>query len=226
MCDTLVALGNATSDGSVILAKNSDREPNEAHAVIWQPRQEHAAGDMAECTYVRVPQVRETNEVLLCKPFWMWGCEMGANEHGVTIGNEAVFTKEAHAETGLLGMDMMRLALERASNAERALEILTDLLSEYGQGGVAGYQNKKMRYHNAFLIADRQQAWEPAITSTATSPRSTPASWASLSLSWASSPPAARSATSPMAGPIRRPFRRRAAASSSGLSPASVATRT
>ncbi|MGI6380520.1 MAG: C69 family dipeptidase [Anaerolineae bacterium] len=159
MCDTLVALGNATSDGSVILAKNSDREPNEAHAVIWQPRQEHAAGDMAECTYVRVPQVRETNEVLLCKPFWMWGCEMGANEHGVTIGNEAVFTKEAHAETGLLGMDMMRLALERASNAERALEILTDLLSEYGQGGVAGYQNKKMRYHNAFLIADRQQAW-------------------------------------------------------------------
>ncbi len=31
MCDTLVALGSATADGRVILAKNSDREPNEAH---------------------------------------------------------------------------------------------------------------------------------------------------------------------------------------------------
>ena len=159
MCDTLVALGNATSDGSVLLAKNSDREPNEAHALLWQPRQQHAPGTWVGCTYQQVPQVRETHEILLCQPFWMWGCEMGANDQGVAIGNEAVFTKEPYADTGLLGMDMMRLALERASTAERALEIITDLLAEYGQGGVAGYHNKKMRYHNAFLIADRQQAW-------------------------------------------------------------------
>lgn len=159
MCDTLVALGNATADGSVLLAKNSDREPNEAHAVLWQPRQQHEPGTMATCTYRQVPQVPETHQVLLCKPFWMWGCEMGANDQGVVIGNEAVFTKEPYADTGLLGMDMMRLALERASTAERALEIITDLLAEYGQGGVAGYRNKKMRYHNAFIIADRQAAW-------------------------------------------------------------------
>ncbi len=28
MCDTFVALGNATSDGSVIFGKNCDRGPN------------------------------------------------------------------------------------------------------------------------------------------------------------------------------------------------------
>ena len=34
MCDTMVALGNATADGSVIFAKNSDREANEAHELV------------------------------------------------------------------------------------------------------------------------------------------------------------------------------------------------
>ena len=38
MCDTLVAVGDATADGSVILAKNSDRQPNEAHVLTQIPR--------------------------------------------------------------------------------------------------------------------------------------------------------------------------------------------
>ncbi|MBA7558106.1 hypothetical protein ES705_50896 [subsurface metagenome] len=41
-----------------------------------------------------IPQVSETARVLLCQPFWMFGAEMGANEYGVVIGNEAIFTKE------------------------------------------------------------------------------------------------------------------------------------
>ena len=92
MCDTFVALADATSDGSVILAKNSDREPDEAHEVVLLPAADHDGGTV-RCTYVRVPQVRRTHAVLLAKPYWIWGAEMGANEHGVVIGNEAVFTK-------------------------------------------------------------------------------------------------------------------------------------
>jgi dipeptidase len=61
------------------------------------------------CTYVAVPQVPETFGVVLCKPFWIWGCEMGVNDCGVAIGNEAVFTKESYDKApGLLGMDMAR----------------------------------------------------------------------------------------------------------------------
>ena len=159
MCDTMVALGNATADGSVILAKNSDREPNEAHVLMHVPHAHHEPGTQVRCTYATLPQVRETYEVLLCKPFWLWGCEMGVNEKGVAIGNEAVFTKEPYAETGLLGMDLMRLALERADTAEDALHLITELLMRHGQGGASGYLHKGTRYHNAFIIADPHDAW-------------------------------------------------------------------
>ncbi len=52
MCDTIVALGNATADGTVILAKNSDRQPNEAQALVHIPRSRHEAGTMVKCTYI------------------------------------------------------------------------------------------------------------------------------------------------------------------------------
>jgi len=38
MCDTIVALGNSTADGSVILAKNSDRQPKEGQKIAVIPR--------------------------------------------------------------------------------------------------------------------------------------------------------------------------------------------
>ena len=159
MCDTLVAVGDATADGSVILAKNSDRQPNEAHVLAHIPRASHAAGDTIKCTYIEVPQVTSTYEVLLSKPFWIWGGEMGANECGVSIGNEAVFTKEPYdKKPGLIGMDMLRLALERSDTARKALDTIIDLLETYGQGGNCGFHHKEY-YHNAFIIADPVEAW-------------------------------------------------------------------
>jgi dipeptidase len=158
MCDTIVALGNSTADGVALFAKNSDREPNEGQYLEFIPRTRHAPGEMVRCTYLEVPQVEETYAVLLSRPFWMWGCEMGLNEHGLVIGNEALFTKEPQAKTGLLGMDMMRLALERATTARQALETVIGLLERYGQGGAAGYRHKTY-YHNSFLFLDPRDAW-------------------------------------------------------------------
>lgn len=160
MCDTLVAIKNSTSDGSVILAKNSDREPNEGHGLLFYPRQKHdPSKEKVKCTYLEIPQVEETYAAVLSAPHWMFGCEMGANEYGVAIGNEAVFTKEPERDTGLLGMDMMRIALERSKTATEALETIVSLLGTYGQGGVCGFEDKKMKYHNSYLIADLREAW-------------------------------------------------------------------
>ncbi len=157
MCDTLVALPKATKDGVAIFAKNSDREPNEAQVLEYYPRMGHDE-EYVRCTYIEVPQVKETYAVLISRPFWIWGAEMGVNEWGVAIGNEAVFTREPYRKTGLTGMDMVRLALERCRTAREALELIIRLLEEYGQGGNCGY-TRPMYYHNSFLIADPREAW-------------------------------------------------------------------
>lgn len=158
MCDTMVALGNATKNGSVIFAKNSDRQPNEPHIIIRVPRKKHEKHQKLKCTYIEIEQAEETYEVLLLKPSWIWGAEMGSNEFGLTIGNEAVFTKEKQGQPALLGMDMLRIALERCKTSEEGLNMLIYLLETYGQGGNCGYE-KNFTYHNSFLIADRNSAW-------------------------------------------------------------------
>lgn len=62
-----------------------------------------------QCTYIEVEQVWKTHAVILSRPSWLWGAEMGANELGVCIGNEAVWTKEPVGEgEALLGMDLLR----------------------------------------------------------------------------------------------------------------------
>ena len=150
MCDTIAVVRK----NEVWLAKNSDRDVNEAQILEWHPRRTHAAGSTVACTWIEIPQVAETNAVLISRPFWMWGAEMGANEHHVVIGNEAVFTKQPYNKTGLLGMDLLRLALERADTAEKACNIITALMQEHGQGGGAGHENRRFTYHNSYIIAD------------------------------------------------------------------------
>jgi dipeptidase len=155
----MVATREMTADGVTVFGKNSDREPNEAQYIAWFPAEDHPAGARLHCTYMDIPQVEHTNAVLLSKPFWMWGAEIGANEHGLVIGNEAIFAKgPAPKEKALLGMDLLRLALERASTARQAVEVITTLLERHGQGGHSGYIHPTY-YHNSFLIADPQDAW-------------------------------------------------------------------
>ncbi len=159
MCDTFVYVPTEKSGGNIIFGKNSDREPNEAQAIIGIPAKHHA-NKTVKCTYIEIPQVSETHEVLLSKPFWMWGAEMGVNEYGLTIGNEAVFTKIKinKKQPGLSGMDLIRLALERSKTADTALELITSLIDQYGQDANGGYKNK-LYYHNSFIISDKNKAW-------------------------------------------------------------------
>ncbi|MGE0883343.1 MAG: C69 family dipeptidase [Blastocatellales bacterium] len=159
MCDTIVAVPPSTSDKAVWFGKNSDREPGEAQIVEHYPAQKFSSPAMLQCTYVELPQAAETYEVLLSRPFWMWGAEMGVNECGLAIGNEAVFTRLPVPKTGLTGMDLLRLALERTSCAREALDLITRLIADIGQGGLCGYRHKGFRYHNSFIIADPNEAW-------------------------------------------------------------------
>lgn len=154
MCDTM---GKILSGNGALFAKNSDRSPNEPQVVEWYPALKHHTKSV-ETTYIEVEQVKETKGMILSRPSWLWGGEMGVNECGVCIGNEAVFTKGKYGQTGLTGMDMLRLALERSENAKDALQCIIDHLEKYGQGGNCGYDHKFF-YDNAFMIMDKSNIY-------------------------------------------------------------------
>ena len=136
MCDTLIAAPDVTKNQFALFAKNSDRPPNEAQYLDWVPEKTYPEGETLRCTYIEIPQVQRTNAVLLSRPFWMWGAEMGINQHGLVIGNEAVFSKvPANKEPALLGMDLLRLALERAQTASEAVDVISCIAGGVWAGG-------------------------------------------------------------------------------------------
>ncbi len=159
MCDSLVAAAPHTLDGSMLFAKNSDRHQDECQPFQQYPAAVHPRGAMLECTYITITQVAETYRVMGHSPWWAWGFEHGVNEHGVAIGNQALSSREpVEAEPGLIGMDLVRLGLERGRDARESVEVMAALIEAYGQGG-AGLGPDEGGYHNGFLVADPESAY-------------------------------------------------------------------
>jgi len=167
-CDTFVAFPPVAPPSTVIFGKNSDRPHGEGQSIRRYPRSDAAissSGSMVDCTYLQIPQATNTHAVLLSQIDWMWGVEMGANECGVVIGNEAVWTVEedetlsSSSKPCLLGMDLVRLGLERGSTSKEALDTITTLLETHGQGGACAENDPSFTYHNSFLIADCSEAY-------------------------------------------------------------------
>lgn len=162
MCDSLVALGSRTASGRTLFAKNSDRPPYEQQVLcIGMPRR---AKERVRATYIEVEGHRsETIECVMSRPRWCWGAEHGVNAAGVAIGNETIYTTldPRGAPDALIGMDIVRLVLERSSTAADAVDVIAELLARYGQGG-SGHDESVTRrrrpYWSSFLVADGASA--------------------------------------------------------------------
>src|SRR4051812_6322581 len=155
MCDTLCVV-----DGERLLfAKNSDRPVGEVQVVEpWARR--NASDRPLHTQYLTLGNDPGAYACVGSRPTWLWGFEHGLNEHGVAIGNEKIWTTDDPRvrPKGLLGMDLVRIALERASSADEALDVVTGALGQFGQGG-SGEEHHDEPYDNAFLIADCTRAW-------------------------------------------------------------------
>ncbi len=158
-CDTLSIDKGYFSSNQNFFGKNSDRPLGEAQPLVFYDAAEHAPGDMVKCTHLTIPQVKHTYATMGCQPYWIWGYEIGVNECGLAIGNEAEGSRcEEETEEGLLGMDMLRLALERAATARQGIDIIASLLKEYGQNANASMLFDK-RYENSFMLVDPKEIW-------------------------------------------------------------------
>ncbi len=171
MCDTAVLFDRQRPGQPSYFAKNSDRDTTELQLihVARDPLQDFAQQPYLERVerYVQynLPALRQAMaefdhpySAVLSRPVWMWGAEMGVNQHGVAIGNEAVFSQEPTPDEGLLGMDILRLALHNAATAAEAYQFIIRVLESYGQGGDGGYSSS-LYYHNSFLIKDAAEAF-------------------------------------------------------------------
>jgi dipeptidase len=153
MCDTLCVRAGDTT----LFAKNSDRHPAEVQ--VLESRPGRPIGADIQTQYLSIPDTG-AYAVVGSRPTWLWGYEHGINENRVAIGNEKVFTTTSPRKLppALLGMDLVRLGLERATDADDALDVITRLLDEYGQGG-SGEPHQDEPYFSSFLIADPTKGW-------------------------------------------------------------------
>lgn len=162
MCDSLVALAPATANGVTLFAKNSDRPPAEVQLIEMD---ESRTETQTATTHIAIEGAeRPTLRCVLSRSSWCWGAEHGINEAGLAIGNHSIYTTSDPRSfpPALIGMDLVRLGLERAETADAAVDVMTGLLERYGQGGtghdprIVGHDRP---YWSSFLIADPRTAW-------------------------------------------------------------------
>jgi secernin len=169
-CDSLAVHAPYTSYGATVLGKNSDRPAGETQPLRWVDSRH--GGHPLRLAYVEVEDVTETIAHLGSSPYWCWGHEIGLNVHGVAIGNEALFTRDLalaslqhrsgeEVAPGILGMELLRLGLERGDTAGRAVEVMTELVERYGQWGAGTVSRDRgaAAYDNSYLIADPREVW-------------------------------------------------------------------
>lgn len=155
--DMVVALGRATAAARALFGHNALRPSNEVQMWVREPARVHAADEHLQLRHVLLPQVRQTVTVLGSRPTGLWGYQSGVNEYGVAVGLTRIHTRLRCDAPGLEGHELTRLALERATSARKAVDVISDLVSRYGQGsceeGASGDND------NGFLIADGEEAF-------------------------------------------------------------------
>jgi hypothetical protein len=145
-------------------AKNSDRPVNEPQVVAALPPRKRLPDGRIRTQYLEIPEPpggpSRTIAAVASRPVWLWGAEHAVNAAGVAIGNEKVWTTDdPHAAPpALIGMDLVRLAAERATTAAGAVDLITSLLERHGQGG-SGEEHADEPYWSSFLVVDPGGGW-------------------------------------------------------------------
>ncbi len=147
-CTNLIATKGATTDGSVMMTYSADSH-NLYGFLHHAPAANHAAGavrDVVEWDSGKplgsIPQPAKTYNVI-----------GNMNEHQLVIGESTWGGRHELADTtGQARVDygeLIYIALERASNAREAIDVMTSLVEKYGYASEG----------ESFTIADKNEVW-------------------------------------------------------------------
>ncbi|MBS7649561.1 C69 family dipeptidase [Candidatus Bathyarchaeota archaeon] len=150
-CTTILVAGNATRDGSILLAKNRDLSEYEYQWLYRVNRQTHKPGELLRLQYIQIPEVSETWGWIGSKSHTKkWGVGMGINEWGVAVADNDAPTREPlQGERGLHDNDICRLVLERSRSAREGALLAGKLIEEYGHSYIG----------QIYWIADPEECW-------------------------------------------------------------------
>ncbi len=153
-CDMVVALNEATVQGHTLVGINHHDFRPQVQCLRRIAGAVHAPDEMLRLGPILLPQMRRTFTVLGNQPPETWGLTHGLNDSGVVAGFCRWQSRMPARETGLLGTDLIRLALERSQSADQAMHTLTDLISRHGLRS-----DGRPAPDNIFLLADAKEAF-------------------------------------------------------------------
>jgi secernin len=155
----MVSLASSTANGQTIFAKNSDRPATECQPLILRERETYPSEAQKTLQFVTIPEARTTWRHVGSRPWWCEGYEHGFNEHQVVIGNQGLRSKNPEfTDPKLIGMEILRLGLERGQTAAEAVDAMTSAISEFGQGKFANEEGVRT-YDNGYIVADPNEAY-------------------------------------------------------------------
>jgi dipeptidase len=160
---------NLTADGSVLIGGTG--EEVSSHWLEIVPRQTHREGATitvgvdGKATYpgrlIEIPQVRTTAKYITMSYSDYEGfppplTNGGLNEHGVAArdiwapSRSELAAMTPNPQTGPNYSDLSRIAMERATTAREAVQIIGSLMDEYGYSTYGG---------NSHMFADKNEGW-------------------------------------------------------------------
>jgi secernin len=156
-CDQLVALPLSTGACTVVGA-NIHRPPEEILSIERIAGRMYAPGETLRLQAAAIPQVRQTISMVGVRVAQGIGFHFGVNEHHVTACSSRWQGMGRAERTGLLGPELVQLALQRAHHARQAVDVIGELIARHGQAmnpADAGGSGSD----NIFLLADPVEAF-------------------------------------------------------------------
>jgi len=83
-CDTMVALPDATTTGTTVLGKNSDRPVFDCQPLVRHSAKTHGDGATLQLEYRTIPQASRTHATVGSSPYWCWGYEPNSFDRQIT----------------------------------------------------------------------------------------------------------------------------------------------